>query len=459
MGNMPATKKLLMSALGVAWALAAAACSAPPKAQAPVVPTQDAAVAVFRSDQARAWKQFRFGGGLNVVVVDSRLPAELSWRYETHGGYSSSPSVAGETILFANNDKRLYAVDGATGKPVWVAQADAQLMSQPVYADGRVFAGAGDSDASIWAPPFYKLIGSKQNDLLAFDLTTGKQIWRTQLPGSGMPTQALVGSSLISANGAGLVYAFTPADGTYRWRSYLGSDADMSQVLDGRDGRIYLAGGYPNAVFALDASNGTMLWRHLFGTYDGALSDCPLASDGVAVYGMYVRQTPPVQLPYVPDGRQAEQHVYALDKRTGALRWDRLLPRVRGIIPKYNESAIPLVYNGTLYDGSAIAPVVTALNPQSGSVKWQVHVNGVVKGGIAARDGILYFGDYSGYLWAVDARTGLTVGSIKTDTIFNVGSPIIVNDSLVVGSHDGVMLAVPLRAIRHSLPVAGVTSR
>ncbi|MBV8432692.1 MAG: PQQ-binding-like beta-propeller repeat protein [Candidatus Eremiobacteraeota bacterium] len=448
-----------MSAALVAWALAGAGCSAPPRTQSPVVPTQDPAVAVFRSDQERAWRQFRLGGGLNVVVVDTRLPAELSWRYDTHGDYSSSPSVAGETILFANNDHKLYAMDAATGHLLWVASADSQLMSQPIYAGGSVFVGAGNSDAAIWAPPFYKLIGDKQNDLLAFDLATGKQLWRMQLPGSGMPTPALVGQTLVHANGAGLVYAVAPKDGAYRWRSYLGSDADMSQVLDGGDGRLYAAGGYPNAVFALDARNGALLWRYFFGTYDGALSDCPLASDNNALYGMYVRQLAPMQTPYVPFGRPAEQHVYSLDKRTGALRWDRLLPRVSGIIPAYNESAIPLLYAGTLYDGSAIAPVVSALDPRTGAVKWQVHVNGAVKGGIAARDGVLYFGDLAGYLWAVDARTGLIVGNVKTDTTFNVGSPIVLNDSLVIGSHTGATIAIPLRAIRHSQTVAGVTSQ
>src|SRR5262249_54466907 len=157
----------LMSTLTGTWALALAACAKPPQPQAPIVPTQDRNVAVFRSDEASSWKQFRLGGGLNVVVVDSRLPAELSWRYDSGGGYSSSPSVAGETILFANNNHSLYAVDARTGRPTWTANADAPLMSQPVYGNGRVFVGAGDSDAAIWAPPFYKLIGAKQNDLLA----------------------------------------------------------------------------------------------------------------------------------------------------------------------------------------------------------------------------------------------------------------------------------------------------
>jgi outer membrane protein assembly factor BamB len=98
------------------------------------------------------------------------------------------------------------------------------------------------------------------------------------------------------------------------------------------------------------------------------------------------------------------------------------------------------------------------LDPKTGAIKWQLRVKGPIKGGIAARDGVLYFGDLAGYLWAVDARTGLPIGSVKTDVTFGVGSPIILNDSLIVGGTQGTVLAVPLEAIRRSYAVAGVTT-
>jgi outer membrane protein assembly factor BamB len=71
-----------------------------------------------------------------------------------------------------------------------------------------------------------------------------------------------------------------------------------------------------------------------------------------------------------------------------------------------------------------------------------------VKGGIVARDGIIYFGDMGGYLWAVNASTGRAIGRKREDVHFNVGSPIIVNDSLIDGSEEGAVVAVPLRWIR-----------
>jgi len=359
-------------------------------------------------------------------------------------------------MLLANNDSYVYAVDAGTGKLRWRTAAVNEVMTQPVYEGDIAFVGAGNSGFTFWGAPFYKLIGAGPSELLALHVGDGSVLWRVQLPGTGMPTPALVGPALIHGNGAGIVFSVDRADGSYRWGTYLHSDLSMSQILDDNDGRIYLAASYPNGVFALSTERGTVAWRHLFATYDGAFSDCPLASDGKALYAMYVRQIRPMQQPFRPYLRPATQRVYALAK-DGTLRWDIELPNVRGIIPAKNEAAIPLLYAGSLYVGSGLAPVVSALDPKSGKVKWQARLRGIMQGGMSAVNGIVYAADSAGYLWALDARTGLTIGSVKTDLSFNVASPVILNESLVIGSRNGTVIAIPLRAIRQSLQVAGVT--
>jgi outer membrane protein assembly factor BamB len=451
------TANRLAAAVLASIAAALTGCHARTAAQ-PFVPSRDPHVVTFRSDRESAWTQFRLGGGLNVVVADPRLPAEPQWRAQTRGGFSSSPTVAGETVLFASNAGKIYAVDGSDGSIAWTASADDQVMTQPVYVHDLVYGGAGNANTRIWGAPFYKLIGDGHNDLFAVRLDNGKPAWLVQLPGSGMPTPALVGESIMQSNGAGVLYAFGAADGSYIWHTTLGSDSEMSQILDGGKGVVYAAGSYPNAVFAVNAHDGAIVWRHAMGLYDGAFSDGPLAGDSDFVYGMYVRQRRPLRFPFRPERPHSEQHVYALEKRTGRARWDRVLPGFRGRIPPYNEAAIPLIYDGLLYDGSGLAPVVSAVRVTDGKVAWQLRVRGPVRGAMAARDGVLYFGDFAGYLWAVDAGSGKEIGKIKTDARFNVGSPIILNDSLLIGSFDGAILAVPLRAIRQSAPIPGVTT-
>jgi len=160
---------------------------------------------------------------------------------------------------------------------------------------------------------------------------------------------------------------------------------------------------------------------------------------------------------FVHAGVAARQHVYALDAMTGATLWDTALA-VRGTVPTYNESAVPMYADGLVYDGSGLAPYVTALDARTGKVRWTLRVSGPVKGGFVTRDGVLYFGDLSGRLWAVDALSGRVLGSVQTDLKFNVGSPILLNGSLVIGSAGGPVIAIPLGAIRASRAVSGVTS-
>jgi outer membrane protein assembly factor BamB len=139
---------------------------------------------------------------------------------------------------------------------------------------------------------------------------------------------------------------------------------------------------------------------------------------------------------------------YALDAKTGKKLWDVLLQK--GMLPKRNEAAIPLLARGTLYMGSSVSPYVHAIDPQTGRIKWRIQTHGPVKGGIVEAGGTLYFGDYGGYLWAINAGNGAVVGVKNMRTAFNVGSPIVAGQTLVIGSRGGTLFALPLASIRSS---------
>ena len=106
--------------------------------------------------------------------------------------------------------------------------------------------------------------------------------------------------------------------------------------------------------------------------------------------------------------------------------------------------------DGRLYLGSAIAPWMHALDAASGLIVWETPTHGVVKGGVVAVDDAVYFGDLGGYLWALDAKTGRVIGDKLMHTAFNVGSPIVVGRTLIIGSDSGSVIAIPLERIRSS---------
>jgi outer membrane protein assembly factor BamB len=411
-----------------------------------------------RIDPSATHTQFRNGAGLNDVERDPALPARLAWRFnDPKKGTSASPVVAGSVVLIAANDHTLYAIDAATGALAWRWHGDNEIMTSPVVRGTAAIVGTGNADSPVWDLPAYNLVGEGTSDLDAIDLRTGKLRWSFALSGSGMPTPAIVGDTLMHIDGSGVFLALDASTGAYRWRQLFYSNGSMTNVLDGKAGLVYFDGRAPNAVYALRAGDGHPVWVHGFSPRDGAFDDCPLATDGTSIFGMYAQPVDTNPKVVVNVGLQARQHVFALDARTGRARWDTTLA-VTGKEPTYNESAIPMYANGMLYDGSPLAPWVTALDARTGRPIWSLHVNGPVKGGLVERDGVLYFGDLGGTLWAVEARTGRALGSVTTDLKFNVGSPIILNDSLIVGSQKGPVIAVPLDAIRASQAVPGVTS-
>ncbi len=414
-----------------------------------VAGTPDPSVAVFRADQRSAWTSFRLGSGLNVVVVNPRVPREFAWRFEAGSrGVSSSPVVYGDTVLVASNDDRLYAADAATGTIRWRYKAENELMSQPVYEDGIALVATGNSDCPAYFPPDYVVMGSGVNRIEAVNLQSGREVWSQGIAGTGMPTPAIVDGAIVHADGAGAILALDAQTGAYRWHTTVPSFFSMTGVIDGNDGRVYAPGSFPDVIYAWNARSGALVWEHRLSPLYGGVSDGPMASTDSELVGMYLE--PIARGPYgwvVQYGSLARQHVYALDKRTGRMLWDRTL-NAEGIAPAYNESAIPLIYRQRVYIGSAVAPIVTALDAQSGRVLWQIHTQGAVKGGLVARDGIVYFGDLGGYLWAVDAVSGRTIGRKREPVHFNVGSPIVLNDSLIDGSSEGSVIALPLSWIR-----------
>lgn len=392
----------------------------------------------------KEWGQFRLNAA-NNAVLDGDL--ETSWSIETGGGFSSSPALTGQTLYIGNNAGTLYAIDYRTGKTRWTFSAHAPLMSNPLVVGDLVIVGEGNQESHTWkddAGALAKLVvGTGESALIAIGRHDGKERWRVPVDGTAMPTAALMNGRLILHNGSGFVAAIDPANGTVIYSKDVRSAASMSAMLP-IDGNVAVsAGAVQNVVFGVNSLDGSIVWSAPFSYYASGLGDCPPASDGARVYCDFIM--PPDGSHITGAGRPGTEHVYAVNATGGALAWDVEIEN--GMVPQWNEAAIPLVADGRLYVGSSMAPRMHAIDPSTGKVLWQTNVRGVVKGGAAAKDGTIYFGDYGGYLWALDARTGRVVGDKKYNTNFNVGSPLIAGKTLFIGSNTGTVLAVPLAQI------------
>jgi outer membrane protein assembly factor BamB len=87
---------------------------------------------------------------------------------------------------------------------------------------------------------------------------------------------------------------------------------------------------------------------------------------------------------------------------------------------------------------------VTAYNPRSGRRWWRFRTSGAVKGSVAVKDGKVFFGDYSGTMYAVRTTTGRLVWRTHTAGLssgFRSGqfysTPAVRYDRVYIGNTDG----------------------
>lgn len=391
------------------------------------------------------WHAFRLNPQLQAVVHDPTVPQSVRWRVSANGGMSSSPTYGNGTIYVGSNGGFLSAIDYRTGFVRWRFRADNEIMSAPLLDGDTVIVSSGDEQSRVWDPPHYVVLGSGPSTLYGIDAHTGRERWHLGIAGTGMPTGVIAGGLYIHVNGTGTMLALDPLTGRVRWRTNIASSSAMTALVDLEDGTILGSGGFPNAVYRVRARDGSVVWNHRFPDCAAAFTDQPVAADAQRVYGGYLKlQTPNPRC----FGVRAEgvQHAYALDLRTGKSLWDRVLSE--GEVPSRNEGAIPLVHNGTVYMGSSVAPEMHALDGATGRLLWKRRVRGAVKSGSVIVGEKQYFGDLGGMLWALDAEHGTIRGRLREGLPFNVGSPIVVNRTLIIGSRDGTVLAIPIDTVR-----------
>jgi hypothetical protein len=154
---------------------------------------------------------FRANG---VVFAVDRATGKVAWTFDDGGDLKpvfSTPAVEGDRVyvgegLHTDSDRRLFALDAATGKPVWSVPTKSHTEGSPRVVEGKVIFAAGDDglfcvnaadSKEVWhvrgaeqklhvdTPPATAgrrvYFGSGYNSLflLCADVNTGQEFWRT----------------------------------------------------------------------------------------------------------------------------------------------------------------------------------------------------------------------------------------------------------------------------------------
>ena len=231
-----------------------------------VVTSDNHLVALQSSDGAKVWdvtaenanwSQPAYGDGLifvtstdrNVYALDAN-EGTLVWQQRLEGSNAAAPILANDKLYVASFDGNLYAFEPTTGDIIWQAVADTALWSTPTYVDGvvyfadlngRVYAADADTGRELWESTTqvsgsvqggvvhngtHVFVGSANDDnsggwLASIDMSDGRVVWESEVPGPVHNTPGIIGESIIVAvapNGGSLqVIEYGTTDGAQQW--------------------------------------------------------------------------------------------------------------------------------------------------------------------------------------------------------------------------------------------------
>ena len=402
----------------------------------------------------------------HVYALDARTGEEL-WHYKQKLGpittYCCGPNNRGVAVLddmvyLGTLDAKLVALDAKTGKQVWETQvADPELgyseTMAPTAVKGKILVGTNGGEYGI------------RGFVKAFDAKTGKNLWTfNTVPESSVgvwATHDATGRDMhrdIAAEKA----AFAKVGDPYKT---LGGGVWQNPAVDLESNRIYFVVGnpspdldgslrpgdnlYTDSLVSVDLDTGKYVCHFQYIAHDvwdlDAVSPPAIVKvadkDGKMVKGVihggktghiYVHDAKDCSLIRFSEAMVPQENMWVLPTKDGA----RMLPGANGGVewsPLATNPTLGLAYAinlhqpmtyhvessaypaGKLWLGGAfkIIPTeeqwgnVTAVDYNTGKIKWQVKTQQPMIGGIlATAGGLVFTGESNGQFEAFDAETG-----------------------------------------------------
>lgn len=171
--------------------------------------------------------------------VAGAAPTQV-WAARAGRRLSGRLAVNGETLYGAGVDRKVYAVDLASGAIRWSSRLSGLIAGGVLLSGDTVFAASSRPEGRVYA----------------LDAATGRRHWRAKTGPVGAPL-ALVGGTLLVATQRGDLMGLNPATGERRWRRRLGSA--RVAPLETEPGTTILA--TVDSIFQVRAVDGTVSRR------------------------------------------------------------------------------------------------------------------------------------------------------------------------------------------------------
>ncbi len=305
-------------------------------------------------------------------------------------------------------------------KMLWVKNTGTNIfMSSPIVAQNKVFVASMDDH------------NYKKGAIIAYNATTGKQVWKYTGIGSVKNAIAFTNGNIVATNSKGVTYAIKGNSGVLSWKTDLDYNR-MPPIVTGittHNNTVYT--GFGNSLSALNGKNGEVLWKNKsWNNGEGSVPTLTLA-DGVLI---------------------ASSHWVSLfghDTKTGKLLWKNKDLRFRDATTTFKDGKLYVASNNSLYilnhkTGKAVKRVETKFNFSVSSaplITDSLIIMATSNNGVAAFNKKTFE-----LLWnhATEPALIYTSPYTKTNEKTVEASPVLSGNVVYIGGSDGVFYALDI---------------
>jgi outer membrane protein assembly factor BamB len=326
-------------------------------------------------------------------------------------------------------------------KKVWEVSSDANIISTPAVANGKVF------------------FGNQNGVMYCISESEGKLLWKYKTGGSIFSSPAVSGENVVFGSGDGNIYCLDTRKGRFRWKKQMGAAVLGSPVIAGD---TVLIGASDGTFIAINLHFANTIWQ--FVGLQGPVVSTPLLYGDKIIFGAW------------------DRHLYALNRSTGNLIWKwNNGSSVRNYSP---AACIPVAADDVVY---IVAPdrYISAIDVKDGKTLWRnndatvresvgISANGKwifgktmqdtvvayaagrekqsaawklnagfgyehVPSMLIEKDGFVFFGTKSGVVYCVDATAIKVLWAYKIDNSMVNTVRVLSKDKLIASTMDGKM--------------------
>ncbi len=238
-----------------------------------------------------------FGSDSGYFWAINKSDGSVAWQHKVgfhaQGKYIfSSPVLYRDLVYFGAYDGNVYALDRATGKPLWIFMEADWVGSSPCIAEdlGIVYIGL---EFGLW---------KKQGGIAALDALTGKKIWGASVPGlvHSSPAYSKKSSIVVCGSNDNHVRAYDAKAGAQLWDFETGGEVKASFAFDEARG-LACFGSFDTYLYVVKTKTGELVHKVKTGE---AIYSTPL------VHGDHV---------YVAS---LDKKIYCINLDTGVISWE-----------------------------------------------------------------------------------------------------------------------------------------